>query len=267
MEVYLSQVEKELFELVVSHLGYSNFTKEELTAIRSLADGRSIIIKIADKGSCVVVLERNDYIFHSEKQLRDENIYQDVNFSGIILQDLVDKSNKTFRRLVKLLKKNSSTCQKANLGKMYLLPNVPGRPVISNCVTPTEKVSEFLDFQLKLVMQSSKSYIKDSADFIRKIKDTQYIICNAILLTADVIELYPSIPHDSRLKALKNILDKGKNQTISTADLVKMTEFTLRNNYFEFNGKVKQQILGTAIGTKWAPTYACIYLMNLKASF
>ena len=55
MEVYLSQVEKELFELVVSHLGYSNFTKEELTAIRSLADDRSIIIKISDKGSCVVV--------------------------------------------------------------------------------------------------------------------------------------------------------------------------------------------------------------------
>ena len=67
MEVYLSQVEKELFELVVSHLGYSNFTKEELTAIRSLADDRSIIIKITDKGSWVVVWERNDYIFQAEK--------------------------------------------------------------------------------------------------------------------------------------------------------------------------------------------------------
>ena len=172
--------------------------------------------------------------------MRDENIYQDVNFSGIILQDLVEKSNKTFRRLVKLLKKNSSTCQKANLGKMYLLPNIPGRPVISNCVTPTEKASEFLDFQLKPVMQSSKSYIKDSDDFIRKIKDTQYIPCNAILLTLDVIELYPSIPHDSGLKALKNTLDKRKNQTISTADLAKMAEFALSNNYFEFNGNVKQ---------------------------
>ena len=39
-----------------------------------------------------------------------------------------------------------------NLGKLYLLArnhkrlfNVPGRPVISNCGTPTEKDSEFLD--------------------------------------------------------------------------------------------------------------------------
>ena len=43
-----------------------------------------------------------------------------------------------------------------DLGKLYLLPkihkrfhNVPGRPVISNCGTPTEKASEFLDFHLK----------------------------------------------------------------------------------------------------------------------
>ena len=47
----------------------------------------------------------------------------------------------------KELKYFTYECQKAtNLGKMYLLPNLPGRPFISNCVTPTEKVSEFLDF-------------------------------------------------------------------------------------------------------------------------
>ena len=42
LEVLLSQVEKELFELAASHLGYSNFTKEEWTTIRSLANDRSI---------------------------------------------------------------------------------------------------------------------------------------------------------------------------------------------------------------------------------
>ena len=39
-----------------------------------------------------------------------------------------------------------------------------------------------------------------------------------------------------------------------------MTEFVLRKNYFEFNGKVKQQILAIAIGIKCAPTYACIHM-------
>ena len=46
-----------------------------------------------------------------------------------------------------------------NLEKLYVLPkihkrlyNVPGRPVISNCGTPTEKASEFLDNRLKPIM-------------------------------------------------------------------------------------------------------------------
>ena len=102
---------------------------------------------------------------------------------------------------------------------------------------------------------------------MRKVKDIQYIPSNAILVTTDAVGLCPSIPHNSGLKALKNILDKRKNQNISTADLIKMTEFVLKNNYFEFNGKVKQQISGTAIGTKCAPTCSCIYIDEFENEF
>ena len=48
----------------------------------------------------------------------------------------------------------------SNLGKLYFLrkirkrlSNVPGSPVKSNCGTPTEKASEFLDYNLKPLMQ------------------------------------------------------------------------------------------------------------------
>ena len=141
-----------------------------------------------------------------------------------------------------------------NLGKMYLLPkihkrlyDVPGRPVISNCGTPTEKASEFLDSQLKKVMQNGWSYIKDSNDFIKKIKHLKNIPDNALLVSSDVVGLYPSIPHEAGLRALKEVLDRREEKKISTEDLVKMPEFTLKNNYFEFNGQVKHQISGTAM--------------------
>ena len=45
---------------------------------------------------------------------------------------------------------------------------------------------------------------------------------------------------------------------ISTDDLTKMAEFVLKNNCFEFNGKFKKKIWGTATGTKFAPPYGCI---------
>ena len=60
LEVLLSQIEKELFELAESSLGYSNFSKEEWQAMRALANDRSIVMKKADKGSCVVVWDQND---------------------------------------------------------------------------------------------------------------------------------------------------------------------------------------------------------------
>ena len=59
----------------------------------------------------------------------------------------------------KELKYFSYDLKTTNLGKLYLLPkihkwlhNVLGRAVISNCGTPTEKASEFLDFHLKSLM-------------------------------------------------------------------------------------------------------------------
>ena len=80
----------------------------------------------------------------------------------------MEKSNSLFRRL----KLNGHISDKemkyfmykykkvTNLGKLYPLSkihkrlyNVPGRPVISNCGTPTDKVSEFLDHHLKPIKQ------------------------------------------------------------------------------------------------------------------
>ena len=80
LEVFLNQIEKELFELAESPRNYSNFSKEEWQAMRSLVNDRTVVIKKADKGSCVVVWDREDYIAEAERQLGDVTVYKDVNF-------------------------------------------------------------------------------------------------------------------------------------------------------------------------------------------
>ena len=69
LEVFLSQVESGLFKAIERLLGYSNLLKEEWYAMRSLADDRNGVIKRADKGTCVVTWERNDYVKKAEIQL------------------------------------------------------------------------------------------------------------------------------------------------------------------------------------------------------
>ena len=109
-------------------------------------------------------------------------------------------------------------------------------------------------------MQSANSYIKDTSDFLRKLNNLGKLPKNAILVTADVVILYPSIPHADELEALLAKLEEGKDKSIDTEDLLQMARFVLRNNFFEFDSKIKLQISGTAIGTKFAPPYACPFM-------
>ena len=77
-----------------------------------------------------------------------------VLFEGLKRKQLSRKKRKITLSLI--LKKAT------NVAKLYLLPKmhkmlnkVPGRPVISNCRTPTEKVSKFLkDHHLQPVMNT-----------------------------------------------------------------------------------------------------------------
>ena len=143
------------------------------------------------------------------------------------MQELADNSNKLFKGLKtkgsitkKELKYFTIDFKKAiNLGKLHLLPkihrcleNVPGRPVISNCGTPTEIFLEFLDSQLKPVMQTSRSCMKHNISTIPK---------DSILVMADVVGLYPSISHEAEFKALGKALNNRTNDKVSTEDLLK----------------------------------------------
>ena len=100
-------------------------------------------------------------------------------------------------------------------------------------------------------MQRGWWYIKDLSDFIKKTRTLASIPENVILVTAGVVGLYPSIPHDA--EALRGVLDKRAQHNIPTSELIRMADFVLKNNYL-FNGKFKQEISGTAIGTTFALT-------------
>lgn len=99
--------------------------------------------------------------------------------------------------------------------------------------TPTEIILEFLDCHRNSVMHSSKLYIKNSWKLRKGKNKKNSVTSNTVLITADVVGSYSSIPHDSWLNSFKKILDK-KNKNLSTIDFIKMTGFVLWNDNFEF---------------------------------
>ena len=77
VEFYLSRLEEEILSLD-KKISYSNLTKGERNALHSLRDDTSIIIKEADKGTGVVVWDREDYLAEAKKQLDDKEVYQEL---------------------------------------------------------------------------------------------------------------------------------------------------------------------------------------------
>ena len=70
--------------------------------MRSLQNNRSVIIKPVDKGSAVVVWDRQDYLKEAERQLSDSSICKGAIVTEKDLVDLVDKSRKIFANLERI---------------------------------------------------------------------------------------------------------------------------------------------------------------------
>ena len=62
----------------------------------------------------------------------------------------------------------------------------------------------------------------------------------AILVRADVVSIYPNIPHKAVLETLRRkFIDTSEVMSeMLTEDTVQITEFVLKNNFFEFNGGI-----------------------------
>lgn len=101
-----------------------------------------------------------------------------------------------------------------------------------------------------LFLAQSQSYIKDTTDFLCKLKDI------AMLATLDVKSLYTNIPHTYGIQAIPN--------TVTDRDIgnlmCELSNFVLTHNNFQFDESMYLQISDTAMGTRMTPQYANIFI-------
>ena len=198
IEVYMSSLEEKLMKIEIPKDKYNNLTSKERQALYDLKNDKNIVIKGADKGSAVVVWDREDYIKEAEKQLGDSDVYEEVPDDPEPLISTIHRTIEKIRKRGDLKKETIKyfEVKDPKFARFYLLPkihkqlnNVPGRPFISNCGYYTENISAFLDFHLQPLAQAVKSYIKDSNDFLNKLLSLTKLPDNIILCMVDVVSL------------------------------------------------------------------------------
>ena len=80
-----------------------------------------------------------------------------------------------------------------------------------------------------------KPYIKDTNDFVKKLRDLPDLPEESIICTIDVVSLYPSIPNEEGLRISRHVLEKRSNKNVSNETLIELAELVSQNIYFKFN--------------------------------
>ena len=142
------------------------------------------------------------------------------------------------------------------LSKMHKqLIDVPGWPVISNCGYYTGNISSFWDFHLQPFAREVKPYIKDANDFLKNLRSLPNLPDDIILYTVDVVALFPNIPNEEGLSALRKRLDLRQENDLTTSTLVELAEVVLKNDIFTFKEKtINKAKAGYSYWYKICPT-------------
>ena len=172
-----------------------------------------IIIIVGDKVGAVVIQDVKLYIKEAERQLHNtENHRPLTNDPTKINNDTVNKTVKRFQKehLIKDQVGERLKTQNPITPRFYTKSKIhkewtPGRPVISSASCHSSKISEYVDYHLQPIVWEIPTYIKETSDFLRKLKSTTEVPENFYLVTLDVKSLDTSTPNSARDKSSKNI--------------------------------------------------------------
>ena len=227
------------------------------------------MIRPADKGSGIVILDKDDYVNKLHKEMDDCDAYKKTE------RDTTEETMKKIRKLVNRMHKEGVIGKEL---KHYLIPKRPSagklkgnpklhkdgaplRTIVSGINTPTERLAELTEHELNEYVESSPSYIRDTTDFISKLKTIRKEIPeNAILFCFDVVKLYPSIPRKEGMEACREAFDNRSKPLIPTDNAMEMVEVVLNSNGFKLGSTHYKQTEGVAIGSKLGRNFACAYM-------
>ena len=198
LESYLEEVKLQLAEIKLSQ-PRNNLSSKEREALQSLKRNKDLNVKKADKGSCVVIMDTEKKINEGQTLLDNSKHYRPLD------EPMVKETQYKVKQLIQELHENnnidditkkwlSQTPSPPRIPIFYTLtkihkPTPVGRPIISGCDGPTERISAFLDRLLQPIAQRQASYLTDSTDFINFIESTE-VPKHAIIVSMDVTSLY-----------------------------------------------------------------------------
>ena len=141
----------------------NNLSQRQRIALRKLRKRKDIIIKKADKGSTVVIQDRQKYIDTGLEHLSDKNTYSELEEDQT--KQVAEEVTQTVRAMYQEGHIDKPTAEyllpppMVRTQAMYFLKKIhknppTARPIVSGCDGPTERISAYLDHWLQPLAKS-----------------------------------------------------------------------------------------------------------------
>ncbi|XP_075142257.1 metabotropic glutamate receptor 3-like [Leptodactylus fuscus] len=237
-----------------------NLTKQEKDSLKFLQQRDDIVIRMADKGGKVVIMNSTDYNSSVLTILQDTNTCKKLSsdpthiFSNKLfhlLQEGVSLGIFTEKEFDYLYVREPIIPIFHGLPKIHkdTLPP-PLRPIISGIGSLNERICMWVDTILQPLVTRVPGYIKDTKDLLR-IFDRFSWEENYKWLSYD-ISLYSRIPHHIAVEALLYHLYTYSHYTEEFCEfIIEVANYLLKHNFFMFNGEHYLQLCGVPMGARF----------------
>ncbi|CAF0888090.1 unnamed protein product [Didymodactylos carnosus] len=249
-----------------------NLSYEEIQAIETLLNDKSLVISKVDKGNAVVVLNKEDYLEKEYSVLEDKRVFKLLN------DDPTDEREKQFIAfLLKLKNKNLITNDDykrmrpdtgSRTPEAYFLVKIhkkdlPVRPIISSYDSYNYRTAKYLAELLSPAMKDGRSYLKDTFHFVDKIRENKNI--SGIMFSLDVSSLFTSVPLDKSIElAMIKIRQYHPKWKIDDKNLRELFYFCTKRTNFIFDHKNYDQVNGVSMGSPLAPVMANLFMNEIE---
>ena len=269
IEVFSKMVLKDLDSLKVKRIPDPMIIHR---GIKELEKNKGIIIRPADKGGAIVVLSREYYYEELDNQLKDTNTY--IKLKGNPTREYKEElaylvyrgrqkgvlNKREYKYLV------TDTCR---VPIIYTIPKIhkdakkpPGRPIINGIQSINSRLGEYVDRFMQPLVPKTRAYLRDTKHLIQILETIKMETGDTYLLaTADVASLYTVINHKEAIDASKWALDKFSDLVSKQKRFIlRSLAYGLQHNYFWHKSEYFRQLNGVAMGAKYAPSVANIYM-------
>ena len=152
-------------------------------------------------------------------------------------------------------------------------PDAPLRPVVAafaGALSPVSILVKRIPNQLLDYVPAHLKITNEARKILHDVFPDLKTLDNVMLITMDVVALYPSIPIADGIVAVLRKLSLHQEDIdmlgLSLDDINSLLTLILANNFFTFNKEVYRQKHGIAMGNHLAPPLAIIFMDSLEGN-